>query len=577
MRWLVVLFVVAACAPPRSDIAVDVHHVMSYVKALTDIGPRPKDSNGSRTAAGYIEDELERLGLDVQRVPVGSVERPEIRVLGRLHRAAQRVDTTDPNLVVRFGPPGKALLVMAHYDTVENSPGATDNATSVGILLDLARHLRDEPPAQPVMLAFTANEEIGLVGAEALAAANGDEVELAIAIDLVGGDGPLTLNGASTLIGETELRWIASAADRAGVELSAPIPQRLISRWWPQAERSDHGPFTRRGIRAIHFYNRGNDGEWIDLAYHRSSDVVARVHERELGEVARLLRALIASPVPPHDGDGFWVPFAANTVVQRWFLIACELVLVVVVIVSLVLSRNGLLAALADRRTRASAPRGHGLLTGTLCYAAATIVAMLAERTIAGAHPAPWLHDPVRGLLASVLVLGGSFGLITRVLARGGPWLGTQRYLACAAITCAVIGVAFLVLGAAELAWVWLVPAATIAIAPRLGVFRVIAIACAMLPMFCILHPLRLREAAWNQMLPVSLPLAAWLAMLAVPTIATLAWWLRSRRPAGPLGTLVLGLGCGLAVIVGLVFAITLEPPCSASKFESFHLACERV
>lgn len=580
----------AACAPAPSDIAVDVDRVMAHVKALSEIGPRPKDSDGSRTAAGYIEDELDRLDLDVRRMPVGDVDLPEIRVLGELHRAAHRAHTTDPNLVVRFGPPANmegagftpapeadALLVMAHYDTVERSPGAADNAASVGLLLELARTLRDEPPAQPVLLAFTANEEIGLVGAEALAAQLGGEIDFAISLDLIGGDGALTLNGASTLIGYAELRWLAAAADRAGVALEAPLVHRTISRWWPQAERSDHGPFTRRGVRAVHFYTRGNDGEWIDLAYHSARDIPARVDPASLADTGRMLRALVASPAPAHAGDGFWLPLAANEVVPRWTLIALELALVLVVIASLVLSRDGLVAAIARRRTGTPAPRGLGLLAGAACYAIAVLVACAVERVIAGAHPAPWLHDPLRALVASALVLAGSLGLATRVLARIRPWIGEARYLALASITCTVTGGALLALGAAELAWVWLVPGAAIALAPKLGVIRVLAIACATLPIIAALHPFRLREAAWNGFLPVSLPLSAWLAVLGVPAIATLAWWLRRRRPTGPLGTLVLGLGCGLAVILGLVVAVTLDVPCSAAKFETFHLACERV
>ena len=53
--------------------------------------------------------------------------------------------------------------------------------------------------------------------------------------------------------------------------------------------------------------------------------------------------------------------------------------------------------------------------------------------------------------------------------------------------------------------------------------------------------------------------------------------WLRQRRPLGPLGTLVLGVGCGLAAVFGLVVALTLEPSCTPADFERFHLACERV
>ena len=226
------------------------------------------------------------------------------------------VHTDDPDLLVRFGPPGRALLITAHYDTVPGSPGATDNAVAVGLLIELARELRAQPPAHPVMLAFTADEEDGLVGAEALARER-DDIGFVVALDLLGGRGDLVLNGATTLIGTAEMRWLAAAADRAGVIVRAPLPHRVVSRWWPQAERADHGAFTRRDIRGFHLYNRGNDGDWIDLAYHSAYDTPARVDRTSVASAGRLVRALVAVPPPPHAGDGFWVPLAANTVIPR--------------------------------------------------------------------------------------------------------------------------------------------------------------------------------------------------------------------------------------------------------------------
>ncbi len=579
LRRLAVLALVAACSTGAPGPGLDIDRVVSHVDRIVAIGPRPGDSDGSRAAAGLIEDELERLGTRPTRMSVGDVDVPEIRVLGQLHREADRVSTTDPNIVVRFGPPGDALLVMAHYDTMPGRPGAIDNAAAVALLLELARSLRDTPPPRPVVLAFTANEEIGLVGAEALAARIGDHIEFAISLDLVGGDGPLTLNGASMLIGTSEMRWLADAADRAGVVLSAPPVHRVVSRAWPQAERSDHGAFTRRGVRAVHFYNRGSDGEWIDLAYHSPGDVPARVHRASLDEVGRLLRALVDSSVPAHDSDGYWLPVAVNTVVPRWTLVSTELALICIVIVTLVLSRDGLVAQIARRRDRAAnlAPSGSGLLLGAACYVLAIALACVVERAFARSHPAPWLHDPLRALVAQSLVLGGLLGLATRAVARVRPWRGDQRYLALASITAAVIGSALLVVGAAELAWVWLVPAAVIALAPRLGRAGFLAVVIAALPVACVLSPWQLREAAFHRMLPLSLPLSLWVGIVGAPTVATLAWWIRRRGQTGPLGALALGLGCGLAVIVGLAFAVTSDPACSPVKFASFHLACERV
>src|SRR5262249_44555760 len=129
----------------------------------------------------------------------------------------------------------------------------------------------------------------------------------------------------------------------------------------------------------------------------------------------------------------------------------------------------------------------------------------------------------------------------------------------------------------AELAWIWLVPAVIVALAPKLRAASPLAIIAAALPVLLVLDPRQVREAAWNGFWPAALPLAPWLVFLAVPTVPTLAWWTHRHRRHGPLGTLVLGLGCGVAVILGLVLAFTQPIPCSASKFEAFHLACERV
>ena len=233
---------------------------------------------------------------------VGPVEVPAIELLGVPYRSAKTRVTTDPDLVVRFGPAaGRALLIMAHDDTVPASPGGVDHSAAVG-----------------VVLAFTANEEIGLVGDEALVAHHGDDVAFAIALDLIGASGALSLNGASRLIGDAELGWIAAAADRAGVVVRAPLPHRVVSRAWLQVERSDHGPFTRHRSPALHFYDRGQDGAWIDLAYHSARDTLARVDRGALDEIGRLLRALTAVAPPAHRGDGLWLPAARNVVVPRW-------------------------------------------------------------------------------------------------------------------------------------------------------------------------------------------------------------------------------------------------------------------
>jgi hypothetical protein len=556
----------AACAPMTEYDGIDADRALAHMQALVALGPHPGDSPQAQAAARYLEAQLEAMSVRYERMAVGPVTLPAIDVLGTRRRNERTWNTTDPNYIVRLGPsPGKALLIMAHYDTVKTSPGAVDNSAAVGVVLELARVLAAHPPLIPVMLVFTANEEPGHIGAEALYTQYGHQVGFAVALDLIGGTGDLSLNGASRLIGRAELAWLASAADRAGVVVRAPLPHRVVSRAWPLAERSDHGAFTRHGIAAFHFYHRGQDGEWIDLAYHSMRDTAPRVDRRSLDEIGRLLRALTAAPLPVHDGDGLWLPIAVNTVAPRWLLLAIELALAAAAI--------GLLAGLGASRARG----GLGILAGIGCYAIATLAIVAIEQVAAGDHPAPWLHAPATAELAELAILTGVLGLATRAALRLAPWTGDHRYLAIAVVLPLALGLGCLALGAAELAWIFLVPAAAAAAAPRLGRFGLVGIAVGLLPGVLVLAPPQLREAAWNRFWPIDVPLAAWIAGFAAAPFAGLAWWLRRSPAAGPLGTLLLLVGSGLAIVVGVILLLHTHPTCTGQQFRSLHLACEAV
>jgi hypothetical protein len=556
MRALVLIALVA-CSAGEPGPGIDVNRAMQHARVLAEtIGPRPGESDAAKRAAAYIE---QQLGPHAERGHVGTVELPAIEVLGVIYRHAHRTLTTDTNVIARFGPNAPAILVMAHYDSVRSSPGAVDNAAAVGVLLELARVFAEHPPKQPVILAFTAREEDGLIGAEALAAQMGTDVAFAISLDLIGGDGDLVLNGASKLIGITEMQWLADAADRAGVALRVPLAHRVVSRWWPQAERSDHGAFTRRGIRAVHFYDRGHDGEWIDRAYHTRFDTFARIDRGSVDELGRLLRALVDEAVPAHDGDPFWVPVLANVVVPRWSVFAFEL--------ACALGALALLVGMRRERQRG----GAGLVAGSACFIAAVACVYVLERA---AEPA-WLHAPGYHVIALALVFAGVLGLASRIVARVKPWGGAQRYLAVCVAWLLAFGLVWIAIGAIEIAWVWLVPALVAATAPLLGRARVLALVPTLLPAVLVLAPAQLREAVWNGFASPAMPLVGWITLVAIPPITAAAYALRARGHSGPLGTLVLPLGCALAILVGTALVLRYEAPCTAAQFRELSLTCE--
>jgi len=96
-----------------------------------------------RKAADYISSTFESLGLrpehqtyDVSRLPV---------------------DNTVAELA--GGRSNEILVVGAHYDTVNNCPGANDNGTGVAAMLELARRFAGHPQARTVRFVAFANEE----------------------------------------------------------------------------------------------------------------------------------------------------------------------------------------------------------------------------------------------------------------------------------------------------------------------------------------------------------------------------------------------------------------------------------
>lgn len=55
--------------------------------------------------------------------------------------------------------PPEILVLGAHYDTVQGSPGANDNGSGVAAMLELARLLRSHQPRRTIRLVAFANEE----------------------------------------------------------------------------------------------------------------------------------------------------------------------------------------------------------------------------------------------------------------------------------------------------------------------------------------------------------------------------------------------------------------------------------
>lgn len=155
-------------------------HVETIAATERNVGENPA---ALEAAAVYLERELQRLGYQVES------------------QRYQADSQTVRNLAVTLAPPNSTpdtptIIVGAHYDSFEGSPGANDNATGTAALLELARNLADLQGKTPVRLrlVFFTNEEppyfqTGLMGsvqyANALAKA-GERVVAMYSLETLG-------------------------------------------------------------------------------------------------------------------------------------------------------------------------------------------------------------------------------------------------------------------------------------------------------------------------------------------------------------------------------------------------------
>jgi hypothetical protein len=175
-------------------------------------------------------------------------------------------------------------LFLAHTDSVRKDvPGAVDNAAAVAVLLAFARA---GLPSQSCV-AFPAAEEIGLVGSQELAKKL--HPRLVVALDLVG-HGELAVTGLGASWGDESIRWLA------GIPVRQVYGYRVVSRAFPEMERSDHASFMGPGVLSMQLLGRGEAG--IYPAYHTKADTIEQVSEQALKDCLNAVKELATRPLP---------------------------------------------------------------------------------------------------------------------------------------------------------------------------------------------------------------------------------------------------------------------------------------
>ncbi|MBS0152099.1 MAG: M28 family peptidase [Nitrospira sp.] len=187
--------------------------------------------------------------------------------------------------------PAPPLILAAHFDTVEGSPGADDNASALAVMLYVAHQVKTMTLARPIrFIAFNLEEE-NLLGSRAytsLLQKNGESIHGAIVLECVGYAShqpnsqkippgvpiavPTTGNFLAVIGNERSHQLTGSVAQAMKPHL--PIVPLVVpgnGEKLPDTRRSDHTSFWEQGFPAVMLTDTAN---FRNPHYHQPTDTL---------------------------------------------------------------------------------------------------------------------------------------------------------------------------------------------------------------------------------------------------------------------------------------------------------------
>lgn len=290
--------------PPKIKLNNDFQAESLSRTALDDIfaltGPemqgRKAGSIGEARAAEYLSSQLSMLGLK----PMGDQETgfthvftippvQESRVNGRLTFKAglnSQLRAPSVNLLgaLMGGKTEEIILISAHYDHLgvfegQVYPGANDNASGVGCVLDVMRRILREgnTPKRTIVLAFWSAEEMGFVGSQAFVGSATfplQQIQAVLNVDTVGNG----MIGDFALWGDGDnlaLKTIRQASVEVGA--SAQKVSQAI-------HNSDSISFAAAGIPAVTLMAR----DWL-VKNHTPEDTITLLKPEQIQLAAEIV------------------------------------------------------------------------------------------------------------------------------------------------------------------------------------------------------------------------------------------------------------------------------------------------
>lgn len=271
-----------------------------------EIGPRVAATPEEAEAAEYVFAQFEAMGYEPYYQPFSYVRFGE-------EYESQNV------IAIKPGRSSKTIILGAHYDSVPGAPGASDNASGVGVMLETASLLKDyRTHATIIYIAFGA-EEVGLRGSRHYVSEMSEqEINNTVAminLDMVAGYGDYLYVYAG-LDGPT---WVRDMALDIGLSQGISI-RSTFGLYFDgfTGDWSDHAPFRWAGIPVAYFehwnWHDGPDDGWgiqneeLGFIYHSPADTIDKVNVEKMSHVGKIVAPLVyelaKTPLPNMDSEG---------------------------------------------------------------------------------------------------------------------------------------------------------------------------------------------------------------------------------------------------------------------------------
>jgi MFS family permease len=257
--------------PPQAvaaDAPADVFSSARALKRLETIAqaPHPMGSLEHARVRERIMRELTDAGLapEVQTTSVVNAKRTNFPRAATVSNIVGRLKGTEG---------GKAVMLVSHYDTVPNSPGASDDGSGVVTMLEALRALKAGAALKrDVIFLFTDGEEVGLLGAKAFVEEHpaAKDVGVVLNYEARGSGGPVIMFETSR-----ENDWLIRQFMDAAPQPVANSLSYEIYRLLPND--TDFTVFKEAGLQGLNF-------AYIDgvMRYHMRADSLENIDERSL-------------------------------------------------------------------------------------------------------------------------------------------------------------------------------------------------------------------------------------------------------------------------------------------------------